>query len=205
MKYVWTVAGDDPDYGQGAKYGLDGYFFPMEDSLTTAVTVAEAAAQPGVKAIGLYMGHNWHPGYSPAQLAQVASDEVGRVTKQGMVNRGIKVMFNLEQPDPDYIAATLEAFRKLRPTTGTSWSPAAHQGGWMSDEFVARILAARVRVVPQAFIDPGMQRVESDYVLRDLLKRGFPASIISCFYDAKNLGYGWDGFAFTMGRLPWIA
>ena len=75
----------------------------------------------------------------------------------------------------------------------------------MSPAFVARILAAKVRVVPQAFIDPGMQRVESDYVLRDVAIRGIPMSSISCFYDAKNLGYGWDGFAFTMGRLPWIS
>ena len=172
MKYIWTVEGDDPDYGQGEKYGIDGYFFPSRDAVVgTPAEVTKASQQPGVKAIGIYLGHNWYPGYSPAQLAAVANLDYIRVTKNGMVNRGLKVMFNMEQADPDYIAATLEAWRKLRTTVGTSWSPAAHQGGWMSPAFVARILA----------------------------------SIISCFYDAAHLGYGWDGYAFTMGRLPWIA
>jgi hypothetical protein len=47
-----------------------------------------------------------------------------------------------------------------------------------------------------------MERRESDMVLRDLTKRGFPESSVSMFYDAAQLGVGWDGYAFTQGRLP---
>ena len=71
----------------------------------------------------------------------------------------------------------------------------------MDPVFVSRILAARVRVVPQAF-HGNMARVESDQVLRDLTRRGFPESSVSIFYDAAALGHNWDGFAFTEGRLP---
>ena len=35
MRYTWTDAGDDPSYDVGDKHGIDGYFFPMFDSLTT--------------------------------------------------------------------------------------------------------------------------------------------------------------------------
>ena len=71
----------------------------------------------------------------------------------------------------------------------------------MDPAFVSRVLACRVRVVPQAFIG-NMARVESDATLRDVIRRGFPENVVSVFYDAKQLGVNWDGFAFTMGRLP---
>lgn len=73
----------------------------------------------------------------------------------------------------------------------------------MSDDFVRTILDLKVRVVPQSFVS-NMNRRESDQVLRDLTRRGFPESSVSLFYDAANLGSDWDGFAFTMGRLPYI-
>jgi hypothetical protein len=71
----------------------------------------------------------------------------------------------------------------------------------MSPSFVQRVVGARVRVVPQCFIG-NMERRESDMVLRDLTKRGFPESSVSMFYDAAQLGVGWNGYAFTQGRLP---
>jgi hypothetical protein len=77
------------------------------------------------------------------------------------------------------------------------------QGGWMSAAFVKRVMECRVRWVPQCFGEPGMWRRESDMVLRDLTRRGVPENIISMFLDAKQLGADWDGFAFTLGRLPW--
>lgn len=203
MKYAWTVAGDDPDYGQGQKHGITGYFFPAEDSVTTVAELQKADNTPGGKAIGVYQGAGWWDDLSPEGIAKRMNVEVNRLTKKNMVNRGLKVQFNLEEHDPERIAATLEAWRKLRPTTNTSWSPEGMQGGWMSPMFVARVLACRVRVVPQAF-QGNMQRVESDAVLRNLTRRGFPESSVSIFYDAAQLAPGWDGFAFTMGRLPWL-
>lgn len=203
MRFVWTVAGDDPDFDQGDKYGINGYFYPMGDSLTTPERLRDTAKYGGGRIIGTYMGHGWYPGFSPAQLAAVADSEWKRLTLNNTINKGLRVMFNLEQHDPDFIAETLEAWRALRPTVGTSWSPEGMQGGWMSPEFVARVVAARTRVVPQAFLG-NMTRRESDQVLRDVLNRGFPASIVSIFYDAAQLGADWDGYAFTMGRLPWI-
>jgi hypothetical protein len=75
------------------------------------------------------------------------------------------------------------------------------QGGWMDDEMVAAVLKARIRVVPQAYTGD-MRPIAQDAALRDLLRRGFPETSISLFYDAAALPLDWDGFAFTMGRLP---
>jgi hypothetical protein len=209
MRFAWTVAQDDPDYYQGDKHGIDGYFFPMADILTTPASVAAAAAHGGGRAIGIYMGHDWYPGYSPTQLAAVANSEYGRVTKDMTVNKQLRVMFNLEQHDPGFIADTLEAFRALRRLVGLSWSPEGMQGGWMGPVFVARLLAARVRVVPQGFWGANGS-IKGDWahdqVLRDLTKRGFPESSVSIFHDGATIDTkrNAEGFVFTMGRLPWL-
>jgi hypothetical protein len=196
MRYVWCDAGDDPTWEAGDRAGIDGYFFPMFDSVTTQQLLNEAKTRG--HAVGIYLGHGWpqYVGKTPAQIAAVVSAEYQR-----LLVPGLKVMFNLEEHDPEFVASVLEEWRKLRPNVGTSWSMEGMQGGWMAPSFVARILASRTRVVPQCFIG-NMARRESDMVLRDLTKRGFPDTSVSMFYDAANLGVGWDGFAFTMGRLP---
>jgi hypothetical protein len=211
MRFVWTVAGDDPDIGNCKAHGVDGYFAPLFDSLTTSAYLRMLRDQGG-GAYGLYLGHNWFPGDSPEQLAQRVNSEYVAL---GVL--GTRVMFNLEEHDSEKIARVLEEWRRLQPKVNTSWSPEGMQGGWMGpvvtaptagallppSYFVQRILACRVRVVPQAFVG-NMARRESDVVLRDLTRRGFPESIVSIFYDAAQLGADWDGYAFTEGRLPRI-
>jgi hypothetical protein len=152
----------------------------------------------GGGAFGLYLGHGWFPADSAEELAQRVNAEYVRLNVPGA-----RVMFNLEEHDPDKIARVLEEWRRLQPKVNTSWSPEGMQGGWMSEAFVARVLACRVRVVPQAFAGY-MARRESDVVLRDVTRRGFPEGVVSIFYDAAQLGVDWDGYAFTEGRLPRI-
>jgi hypothetical protein len=67
---------------------------------------------------------------------------------------------------------------------------------------VQAVLAARMRVVPQAYTG-NMGHIAENAVYLDLLARGFPESSISLFYDAALFPIQeFDGFAFTMGRLP---
>ena len=196
MRFVWTDAGDDPSWSVGDRHGIDGYFAPLWDQLTPEV-LAEAGRQRRVQ--GVYFGHNWRPDSSCVEIVREVNQEYRRLAIPGL-----RVMFNWEQHepgDPEDIAAGLEEWRTLQPRVATSWSPEGMQGGWMSAEFVARVLACRVRVVPQCFVG-NMARRESDIVLRNLTRRGFPESSVSMFYDAAQLGAGWDGYAFTMGRLP---
>lgn len=220
MRFAWTVAGDDPDFANGDANGIDGYFYPMKDILTSTEEVGKAAAWGGGRAIGIYMGHNWFPGSSPTQLATIADQEYRLITKNGTVNKKLRVMFNIEDHNPDFIANTLEQFRAWHPYVGLSFSPEGMQGGWMGPElrpgeipaygsFVYRLLAARVRIVPQGFWGAS-GTIQGDWahdqVLRDLTRRGFPESSVSIFHDGATIGKKRDaeGYVFTMGRLPWL-
>ena len=195
MRFAWTDAGDDPSWHVGDKHGIDGYFMPMFDPLTSRAFLRSEIQGRGHVA-GIYLGHGWMPGKTALEVARAVSAEYRRCQVTGL-----RVMFNLEEHDPEKIASTLEEWRELHPFVPTSWSPEGMQGGWMNPEFVARVLACRVRVVPQAFTG-SMSRRESDIVKADIVRRGFPENAVSVFYDAAQLGMGWDGYAFSMGRLP---
>jgi len=208
MRFVWTVVGDDPDFSQGDRHGVDGYFYPMFDSLTTPERLRDTAARG--YAIGIYLGHNWLAD-TPAAIAAKVSQEYARLTtKPGVIVRNLRVQLNFEEHDQGLILSRLQAWRALRALVNTSWTMEGMQGGWMGpvvtatdgpSGFVADILELRVRLVPQCFTGD-MRRIESDAVLRDLTRRGFPETLVSPFYDAAQLGLQWDGYAFTAGRLP---
>lgn len=204
MRFTWTVAGDDPDYNNCKAHGIDGLFAPMFDGLTTNAYLRGFQSR-GFKA-GLYVGHNWLPHLGPIALADAVCDEYTRLTQaQGgkPALKDVRLMMNMEQHEPAFIAATLRRIRSRKKYLGLSWSPEGMQGGWMSPEFVKAIVDLKVRVVPQAFTGD-MTRRESDQVMVDLLDRGFTTGSISIFYDAAQLGADWNGYAFTEGRLPRI-
>lgn len=203
MKFIWTVAGDDPDFNNGDKHGIDGYFYPLGDAVTTPAQLKATADRGYVT--GVYVGAGWYDNLTPGQyVAKVAAALIALRTKSGVL--GLRLMVNLEEHAPDRIIAILEGLReKLGNKVAISWSPEGMQGGWMSSGFVARVVSARVRVVPQAFISDMTRRDESA-VLRDLLKAGFTEASVSLFYDAAQLPplRDWSGYAFTEGRLPRI-
>ena len=195
MRFVWTDAGDDPTWENGDKAGINGYFAPLFDPLTPAV-LDEAIARG--HAHGVYLGHNWFPGLSAGALATKVATEYKRLATK---RPKLRMMLNLEEHDPPFVLGVLQGWRRYYPYVSTTWSMEGMQGGWMDSGFVASVLACRVRLVPQCF-SGNMTRFESDVVVRDLIRRGFPENIVSPFYDAAALGLAWDGFAFTAGRLP---
>jgi hypothetical protein len=194
MRYVWVDAGNDPNWDKMIQYRMTGIFMPMFDARTTQAMMKTIQARG--YAAGIYVGHGWYAPISPADLVAKVAKEYARVQVPNL-----RVMFNLEQHDPAYIAEVLERWRAGHKTVGTSWTMEGMQGGWMTQDFVLRVIATKTRVVPQCFVG-NMDRRESDMVLRDLTKRGFPEALVTMFYDAAQLGVGWDGYAFTQGRLP---
>lgn len=194
MRYVWTDAGDDPDLAVGDRHGINGYFMPCFDSVTTKPLLQHIQSRG--HAIGLYVGHAWLNNLSPVEYARRASAEYERLKLPGL-----RMQFNLEEHDPVRIRRILEEWRKLRPTAGTSWTLEGMQGGWMDTAFVSAVIGLKVRVVPQCFAG-NMERRAEDIVLRDLTRRGFPEALVTCMYDAAQLPADWDGYCFRMGRLP---
>ena len=202
MRFAWTVAGDDPDYTSMQRHGVNGLFAPLWDSLTTREYLRLFQSKGFIA--GLYLGHNWFPGESAVEQARRVSAEYRLLTnaKPGEAAiKNVRVCLNWEQHDAEDIALGLEEWRRLQPKTETSWSMEGMQGGWMTDLFVARVMACRVRWVPQAFWGD-MSPIAADQVLRDLTRRGVPENIVSLFYDGAALPDRWDGYAFTAGRIP---
>ena len=202
MRALWVDSGNDPDFGKAVANGIDTFYFAMFDPRVTKAYLENLVGQ-GYK-VGVYMASNWEQ-FSGANGSGIASIVTNRVRQIAGTKKPAhdfpKVQFDLEEHDPEKIALCLERWRASLPYQDTSWTMEGFQGGWMTDDFVKRVLACRVRVVPQAYIG-NMEESAADMVLRDLLRRGFPENVVSLFYDAKRLPVGWDGFAFTQGRLP---
>jgi hypothetical protein len=208
MKFTWTVEGDDPDYAHAERYGINGFYSPMpsKDPLSNRV-IRETIARGRIA--GMYYGAAWFPALTGKQLAEKMNKDY--LTFEPALRKKIRVMFNEEDHNPGKVIDCLERWRVLQPTANTSWSMEPKQGGWMGldvtkmgqrqSDFVTRVLKAKVRLVPQLFFG-GMAPAGEDDVMWDLACRGFPASILSPFYDAADLPDDWDGFAFTIGRLP---
>lgn len=220
MRFTWTVAGDDPDYANCRAHGINGLFAPLFDPLTTGAYLKKFKAE-GFAAQGVYLGHNWFLGLGFSILADKVALEYRKLrTASGLT--GLRLMLNLEQHDPTFVLGCLRRVRSQLPTTGLSWSPEGMQGGWMSPEFVAAIVALKVRVVPQTFVgsmanlddreanpkkfyaDVRASLRSENQIRDDLTSRGFPVESISLFHDGAWLTSSAEGYVFTEGRLPRI-
>lgn len=210
MRNVWAVPNDDPSWDRLVQHGITGVYVAADgDGLLSKAYLKDIQSRGFVA--GLYQGHNWYPGQSAVEYARKASAKFKELTTGANAVPGLRVMLNWEQHNPQDILLGLREWRRLHPTVNTAWSMEGMQGGWMGpiigtntppSNFISEIVnKIKVRWVPQCFTGD-MRRQESDIVRLNLSTRGVPDSVISCFYDAANLGIGWDGFAFTEGRLP---
>src|SRR6187551_3137849 len=101
MRFLWVDAGNDPDFNKGDRHGITGYFMPMFDARTTPEAIRSIKARG--KVAGIYIGHGWFAPISPKDLVAKVAAEYKRVQVPDL-----RVMFNLEQHDPGYIAEVLE-------------------------------------------------------------------------------------------------
>jgi hypothetical protein len=152
---------------------------------------------------GVYVATNW-PQVSGGgkTFAEKVSAQLSIVDPGPDYKAAPKVQLDMEQHDPVFILDALRRWRELRPKRDTSWTMESFQGGWMSPTFVAEVISRRVRIVPQYYLGD-MSPVAQDVALKDMLNAGFPASLVTGFYDAAALPlYRAEGFFFTQGRLP---
>lgn len=196
MRALWVDAGSDPDFVKAQTQRITALFFPITDGVATLRRRIDLSKAMGY-APGVYMAWNWptFDGLSGTAMAERMYTLVAALTRK------VKVQFDIELHDPDLIADCLERWRALNPGFDTSWTMEAFQGGWMTTDFVDRVKAAKVRLVPQAYTG-NMLAIDPLATARDLTKAGFPDGLVSPFYDAAALPLYWDGFAFTQGRLP---
>lgn len=200
MRFLWVDENNDADYIRGAREGFTGYFFSLQDP---RVTKTYLEAQKWLTAhIGVYAAWNW-PEFdplTPEQQGDLLAQKVKAIS--WLPTTGPKVQWNDERHEIDKCIRVLERFRQHQPKRDLSWTLEGHKGGLFTPAHVQRLLALKVRIVPQLYNGPMTQVWDSLAIARDLTKRGIPDALISPFYDAKSLPYWWDGFAFTQGRLP---
>ena len=200
MKAIWIDYGNDADALRLKGHGVEAPYYDIRDPRITKTYLQNVRAQ-GFKP-GVYAAWAWpevaHK--SGAGFAEWVSDQLQRVAP-GTGNDFPRVSLNIETHDVSYILAALKRWRELRPTRTTDWTLEGHQGGLFKPADVQAIVAANVEICPQAYTGD-MRRYESDRVVLDLVKHGFPADRIHCFYDAAQVGHWWDGVLFTQGRLP---
>jgi hypothetical protein len=199
MHAVWIDAGNDPEWEKLARYGIRWLYFPLSDppaDVRRRLLDVHARGLVG----GVYSAWNWYAEPSGKRYASIVDQGVRELDLPD-TSTFPKVMFDDERHEPATISELLTAWRTLRPTKDTAWTMESMQGGWMPPAFVKTVVDCRVRVVPQCY-SGNMQAVDTLAAARDLTKRGFFDALVSPFYDAAQLPIGWDGFAFTQGRLP---
>jgi len=200
MHAVWIDAGNDPHWERIDKWGIRWLYFPLSDppaDVRRRLLDTKARGYVG----GVYSASNWYGNPPGGDYADIVSRALAALNIP-VTNGWPKVQFDDERHEPVTIAAWLERWRELHRYHDTSWTLESMQGGWWSPGFVEAVIEAHVRVVPQCY-QGAMQPVDTLAAARDLTRRGLPDALISPFYDAASLPIGWDGFAFTMGRLPW--
>jgi len=213
MKGVWVDQNNGADFTKLKREGINIVMFPLTGDLTK---IKERINEVKARALhfGVYSAWNWYPTLDGPEFAEKVYHDI---RSMGMNN--IRVQFDIEEHDPTYVAECLERWRVLQPKANTSWTMEPNQGGWMDSGFVNRVLDCRVRICPQTYLsrmanidlrdsDPAAFLKElrafsadSATVQQDLVKRGFPITLISPMYDAAFLPNYWSGYAFTQGRL----
>ncbi len=227
MKFVWVDAGNDADWAKLARNGITGAFYALSDPPADLRRRLADTKARGLQA-GLYSAWNWWPesdgdtAVHGRRYAELADERVKEVCRglAGASNSYPKVQLDNEEHSEACILAMLRRHRELQPKRDTSWTFEYHQGGWMGAAFVAEVQSHRVRLVPQGYhgtmarielrdSDPAQflreliaTVVDTRANVDDLTARGFTSAVISPFYDGAFLPVDWDGFAFTMGRLP---
>ena len=201
MKAVWVDEGNDPNLPVIDKAGIDQLYFSLQDPRVTLEYLNRYVGKG--YGVGVYVVSNWG-GYQGLSGADFAKKVAAQVRKIRVSNVQPRVQLDMEQHDPDYVIQVLDQWRREpgMKWQATSWTMEGLQGGWLAQpSLLQAVIDNRIRVVPQAYTGD-MKRISEDLIYKDMRNAGYPDSIISLFYDAKDLGIGWDGWAFTMGRLP---
>lgn len=175
-------------------------FFSMQDPRVTQQYLMNVRSRGYVT--GVYVAWNW-AGYegNGTEFAEKVSERLGEIVPVTSAQNFPKVQLNVELHDPLFIQDMVVRWRQLRKYRDTSWTMEPMQGGWMSPNMVQAVTSRRIRVVPQCYWG-NMDPVPVQPVINNLVNQGFPRALVTPMYDAADLPDPWDGFAFTMGRLP---
>jgi hypothetical protein len=154
----------------------------------------------------------WTPGVSPQTYASLMHGDVSRALGSPTAVGQCVAIADAEIHDPQWVLDWLRAWRKVRPTRATVWTMEPHQAGWMTAT-LTNPDGSKVRLVDAVNADPhltlapqmyggDMSPFSADAMVLDLLDHGVHRDHVSAFYDGARPAAYWDGYVFTLDRLP---
>lgn len=198
MRGVWIDEGNDADYAKLRAYGITNPCYAMRDPRVTLSYLRDVRARGFTPSV--YIAPNWYVVETGPEFAELVSELLE--TRYPRTAAGFpQVIVDIETHDVGFITSFFTRWRQLRPTRVTSWTLEGFQGGLFAPADVEVIRQASVVVAPQTYTGE-MRPQAADRIVIDLIAHGFPLTSLLCYYDAANLPQGWQGWAFTQGRLP---
>lgn len=205
MRATWVDYGNDPNWTALIKHGITHPFFDCRDPRVTSSYLDSIKAHANIETCGIYTAWNWRPEFSdPVKYVEWTDAELRRINWPGnaLVCLDIEKGHNgiTDANFAEYAIKALARWRKLRPMRKTWWTMEGMQGGLFSKSLVETVTSLNIRLAPQMFTGDMTPHRHSCVI--DLRAAGVDANKIDGMYDGALLPNNWDGFAFTMGRLP---
>lgn len=183
-------------------YDITHPVFPMRDPTVTRDVLDDVRAR-GLPP-GLYAVRSWYPNLTPEHFASHVSAELDRIMGSATPADYPFICLDFEPTSVGGILACSLQWRKHRPNRVTDLTIEGHQGGLFTGAQL-RTVAKRFRfLLPQSYDAPMTHGWDPYFMARDLVEHGCPLEKIRPFYDAALVNdlQWWDGYAFTMQRLP---
>jgi hypothetical protein len=194
---IWIDFGNDADYARLSKHGISAPIYDIRDPRLTRAYLADVKARGF--APGVYAAWNW-PEVATLSGAGFAEWVDAKLKLLNISQNTPSVHLNDETHDPVRIVHMLLRWRTLRPKKRSLWTLEGMQGGLFQKADVDALNALDINYGPQCYTFD-MTRMESATVVQDLIAHGFNPARIVPFLDAAQLGYWWQGVAYTQGRL----
>ncbi len=194
VRFLLVDKGQSPDFEKGDRAGITGYFLDIRSATQhDLLEIRKRQHIPGVYA---------NPVWDDAPDAPDALVAWAVKLFRGFGVSNLRLQWDIEVHDADYISDVLWASRHALPQVGTSWTLEPQQGGWFTTQLLEAIRGTRTRAVVQLYNGAMTTHYDSWGQVARMIDKGIPAAQVSPFYDAAALPAGWNGYAFTQGRLP---
>lgn len=205
MKACFVDHGNEANYDLLKRHGVTEVLYPTQNSPVSAA-LCQKAKDKGFD-VSLMVAWGWTgAGTTGKSFAEFCDRELKRIGWAG----NPKLVADIEKGAGlddvryvDYVVDFVTRWRQLRPTRATDWTLESLQGGLFNGrgQAVAAIVQANVGIVPQ-FYTGDERPIAADVACKDLLAYGFPQHRLRGFYLARDLPVGWDGYAWSQGKLP---